>query len=296
MGDTHLSELCRGDDEEVIMVQLRRLWTGTDAIDGASGNAAPHSPEDGAAGGNMLAYQDADGRTAFHWAVALKNFKLATTLMHTPYNSPVLTVDSENITPFLTACSVGASQEFLAELLERSVVEYPGFSLQKGKEETVLAGGKVEPPTDDTNVQQAIPDLKVPSLATPKICVVNIPDNLGMTPLIVAASRGHLQIVRWLLDVGADLDAQNSRGQTALHRAVSRGSSDLIELLVASSEKKNADHRAAHRRWMDLQDSHGESALFYASVDNNEEVGRYLLRHGADRELRNKKGKQFWEV
>lgn len=45
---------------------------------------------------------------------------------------------------------------------------------------------------------------------------------------------------------------------------------------------------------MNLQDKRGDSALFYASSDENEDIGVYLLRHGADRHLRNKEGKEFW--
>lgn len=44
-------------------------------------------------------------------------------------------------------------------------------------------------------------------------------DELGWTPLIIAASAGSLEVVKELVGAGADVTATNGRDQTALHYA-----------------------------------------------------------------------------
>ena len=41
---------------------------------------------------------------------------------------------------------------------------------------------------------------------------LNIQDDIGWTPLLLAASNGHLDIVRYLCDRGADVDIRDTRG------------------------------------------------------------------------------------
>lgn len=311
----HLSELCRDSDIDVIIARLRQVAPlepapafslPERAADDDTTPATGHSDFHG-----LWSYQDNDGRTAFHWAIALKNFDLARKLMQVPYNSPVLTEDEEWSTPFATACSVGGPLDLLKEILDRSVAEFAAHMKQKESQQNPTSEEQNSSSAPLTEVAQGSSDEKSTRLlsdmagvsqpvdATPasiSAALVDAEDATGQTPLLLAVGRGHLSIVRFLLENGADLMHQNRRGQSCLHRAVNRGNMELVEFLVSTSEKNNAKNKAAHRAWMDLRDKHGDSALFYASMDNNEEIGRYLLRHGADRELRNADGKAFWEV
>jgi len=51
---------------------------------------------------------------------------------------------------------------------------------------------------------------------------------------MMAARNGYLEIVTYLLKKGANLDIANSRGETALHLALSgsRGDEKIFELLL----------------------------------------------------------------
>ena len=72
---------------------------------------------------------------------------------------------------------------------------------------------------------------------------VNARDDRGRTPLILAASRGHIETCRILLDAGADLRALDNDGHDALSVALQFGQSDLVMLLRAQiGEPLNCGH------------------------------------------------------
>nr|CCC94330.1 unnamed protein product [Trypanosoma congolense IL3000] len=292
----HLAEICKVDEPEAIVEYLTQLCPARAAIADVSvavdeeqaiedsfclaaniSNKAHRSLYHSFNG--VWSFTDADGRTAVHWAVAMKNFSLASRLMGEPFYALVDSVDHDGVTPFLTACMVGAPKEFLTNLLT-NMAEQRRWRIAY---ETFRSGGDVEP----------IKNAEV-SLAEYRLEIINQPDSNGNTSLLHGASRGKLPIVVFLLQAGASIDHTNNRGQSALHRATGRGSVEVVEELVSFSKRKHEP--AHHSRWMNIQDYRGDTALFYASMDDNEELGRYLLRQGARRDIRNKDGKEFWEV
>jgi len=90
----------------------------------------------------------------------------------------------------------------------------------------------------------------------------------GIQPIHEAAKGGHLQMVRWLLDEGADLNATDLFGWTPAMLAASEGHLDLLGLL--------------HARGADLNrgDGDGITPLMWAATNGHEEVVRYLLEIG----------------
>lgn len=61
------------------------------------------------------------------------------------------------------------------------------------------------------------------------------PGDAGPTPLATAARAGQLEAVETLLRLGADVDGQSKRGQTALLQAIASGQSEeMITLLLDS--------------------------------------------------------------
>jgi ankyrin repeat protein len=62
-------------------------------------------------------------------------------------------------------------------------------------------------------------------------------DYRGYTPLHYAA-EGHIDVAKFLLANGADINAMNRRGETALHVAAGAGSKDVVALLLASFCRK----------------------------------------------------------
>jgi ankyrin repeat protein len=66
---------------------------------------------------------------------------------------------------------------------------------------------------------------------------------LGLTPLHVAVTMGHLTVERILLDHHADIDAANRLGLTALHMAALSGNVATAQLLLDRGADANAKVR-----------------------------------------------------
>lgn len=61
---------------------------------------------------------------------------------------------------------------------------------------------------------------------------VDVRDETGNTPLLVACSHGHYDCVVFLVQSAADLTAANTAGQSALHLAAWDGSAECVEILA----------------------------------------------------------------
>jgi hypothetical protein len=139
---------------------------------------------------------------------------------------------------------------------------------------------------------------------------VNVYDNTGESALLQAAALGHDDVVRTLLQRGADLQFTNSihphqRGDTALLRAAYRGHADLFEFLLkagAHADVKNqwgwsAVHMAAAGdctrcldalipRQLPLDEaahpSRGETPFLMAAGKDATQAMAWLKDHGAN--------------
>ena len=89
-----------------------------------------------------------------------------------------------------------------------------------------------------------------------------------------AIKRGDVQEVRDRLDGGADVDARDRYGQTALMLAAHAGHREVVEALIA------------HRANLNTTAKYGLSALMLALVAGHVEVARLLAEAGTDLSLR----------
>jgi ankyrin repeat protein len=100
---------------------------------------------------------------------------------------------------------------------------------------------------------------------------INRPDASKNTPLLLAVSALKIDpvLVKLLLQIGADVNASDGRGQTALHLAAQRGSTEVaIELL-----KRKANPNA--------KDDQGLTPLDEAAFTSRDGMARLLKTNGA---------------
>ena len=65
-------------------------------------------------------------------------------------------------------------------------------------------------------------------------------DSYGWTPLMIASANGRLDVVRYLLEQGANRDKTSYTGKTSLHKAVQYGRLEVAKLLMVYGADLNA--------------------------------------------------------
>ena len=95
-------------------------------------------------------------------------------------------------------------------------------------------------------------------------------DKEGTSPLLAAATEGHLSVVQYLLEQGANKDQVDNDGRNSLFMAAMNGYLPVLRYLL----EKGADK--------DKATNNGVSPLFIAAAQGNLVAVRLLLEQGAD--------------
>jgi ankyrin repeat protein len=118
-----------------------------------------------------------------------------------------------------------------------------------------------------------------------------------------ALYKGHLSIVRLLIDCGADIYSLDVKGSSLLHIAAQTGDPEAVSLLIEcgadvnarDGERSTALHIASGNEHLDVvqflldrgaevspKDNHGSTPLHLASAKGNNTIAGLLMDHGAD--------------
>ena len=100
----------------------------------------------------------------------------------------------------------------------------------------------------------------------------------GNNAIYQVSLNGDTDTLKQLLAQGADVNAKNQEGKTALMGAAKKGQSEVVKILLDAKADINA------------QDASGKTALIYAAKNSSLEVVKLLLAAGADVNIKDKKG------
>lgn len=141
---------------------------------------------------------------------------------------------------------------------------------------------------------------------------VNSRDRNGDSPLNMATSKGNLPLVNVLMNARADVNLANLSGVTPLMGAAFSGNVDIVRKLLAAGAKiepldrvkKNAATYAAGNGCtpclaellragtpVNARLDNDLSLLMWAAAYGHESTARFLLEQGADRTLKDQRGK-----
>ena len=106
---------------------------------------------------------------------------------------------------------------------------------------------------------------------------VDATDGEGRTAFIHTAAYNNIELMKWLVKNGADINFKDRIGYTALHFAGQNKYVDIAAYLLERSADPN------------IQDIHGNSPLWTAIFNSMDEkrVVKLLLQHGANPNLTN---------
>lgn len=111
---------------------------------------------------------------------------------------------------------------------------------------------------------------------------VNIPTPNGHRPIFLAITRGSEEIFRMILSARPDLDVVDSEGYTPIHAAVRGEEEGILSILLEQSQVLREKYGVESSFDINKPNEIGETALHVAAARGNVAFARILLDHGAD--------------
>lgn len=137
-------------------------------------------------------------------------------------------------------------------------------------------------------------------------------DVYGNTPLIYAAWSDHIDVAKWLLKQGANINAVNVHGDSALFMALRTKHPEMAQVLIENKNYRRenpnvlsydafvvavvngyldiADALYYNHMNLDLQYTENNSLLHMCAMNGNLESAQWLLKHGANSHTKNAYG------
>ncbi|KAK9965917.1 hypothetical protein ABG768_004981 [Culter alburnus] len=142
---------------------------------------------------------------------------------------------------------------------------YPSISASTEKE-----------PLNGRNLHNAVlrnDEVELRRVLQSRTVIVDVPDKLDFTPLMIAVSRGFTSVVQILVHHGADVNRKNNSGKDSLMLACFHGHLDVVKFL-----------RSCGASWTS-RDRSGCCALHWAAVGGHLPILQYLIQDGCEADV-----------
>ncbi|MQL20513.1 ankyrin repeat domain-containing protein, partial [Escherichia coli] len=115
--------------------------------------------------------------------------------------------------------------------------------------------------------------------------VFNVSNNFGETPLYVAVLQRSIEVVEYLLELGASPNSRSSRavGDSPLHFATARGMNNMVEALLSKREiRVNETNDDGQTSLLCAVKMHGMMDEQTQHKIDNKSIIEMLIKAGAD--------------
>jgi ankyrin repeat protein len=99
-----------------------------------------------------------------------------------------------------------------------------------------------------------------------KISILDIPNQLGITPLHYACYFGSRKVIDFLLDLGANINSTDQENNTSLHYAINSGCTKTVKKMLIRGANKNTKNQE------------GKTPYDVAKQMNNQEMANILKK------------------
>ncbi|GMH36847.1 hypothetical protein BSKO_04720 [Bryopsis sp. KO-2023] len=100
----------------------------------------------------------------------------------------------------------------------------------------------------------------------------------GLSTLHIAVTYGQLNVIKVLIEAGANANARDNKDDTSLHSAAYAGSPELVQFLLENGAE------------IDARNKFGSTPIIIAAYNGNDEAIEVLIRAGADLSIKDKNG------
>ncbi|GFY74024.1 hypothetical protein TNIN_417121 [Trichonephila inaurata madagascariensis] len=121
--------------------------------------------------------------------------------------------------------------------------------------------------------------------------VIHARDRNGYSTLHWIAYHGNQSALRQILEAGVDITHVSNKGNTALHLAVSRGHTEIVEIMLQRAKRSELKKLLNTRTRMT-----GSGALHVAVQMGHLEIVKCLLKYGAVYDIRNNNLETPWHL
>ncbi|XP_066996041.2 uncharacterized protein [Anabrus simplex] len=232
---------------------------------------------------SLLDERDEDGYTALHLGVIAGNRPLIKLLLSRGANVNSLDNERHSVVHWATVCGEVEALELVLDAgADPSTPDiHGGYPIHYAAQ---MCGPNSEMGNDVRFGLAVLRKLLARGVA------VDVADQDGRQPILWAASAdsrssascpsGSADAILALVNAGANVEADDKDGLTALHCAASRGHTDCLETLVTLCGAE-----------VDVIDSNGCTALFYSVTLGHADSTRLLLGYGAEPNRQDRKGR-----